>query len=116
MRNSTDYQIHKFQPWDKTKKAATTAKRIKTTVTTREETAAVLRTAAMVEEGTVAMVGIAAMTETVPAVETVATAARAPKVFGKRAIIAAEEEIVTVAASAFKKNNAASFNKREKYI
>lgn len=70
----------------------------------------------MVKEGTVAVVGTTATTETAPAVRTVATAARPPKVFRKRAIIAAGEKTVTVAASAFKKSSAASFNKKEKYI
>lgn len=85
-------------------------------------------TAAMAEEGIVVAVGIATTIETAVAVETIATmgtaavvktvaiAVIAPKIFRKKAIIAAEAEIAIVMAKVLKKGNAASFDKRKKYI
>ena len=116
MRKSTIHQIHRFRLWDRTRRAATTAGEIKTAVTTREETAAVVGTAATAEEGTTATMGTAATMETAATVETVAIAARASKVFRKRAIIAAKKETATIAARAFKRGDTASFDKGEKYI
>lgn len=47
---------------------------------------------------------------------TVVVVARALKVFKKGAIIVTRKKIATIAVKIFKKSNAASFNKKEKYI
>lgn len=110
------HQIHKFWPWDRTRRVTTAVEETKTAVTIKEETAAILRTEATAKEEIAAVVGTLTMTGPAVAMEIMATVAKASKVFRKRAIIAAGEEIATVAAMASKKVGAASFDKKEKYI
>lgn len=88
----------------------------KTAVMAREEIAAAVETTAMAKKWIIIAVRIAAIMMTAAAIKTAAAVTGALKVFRERVIIAAGEKTATVAARIFKKNSAASFNRREKYI
>lgn len=75
-----------------------------------------VKTAATVREEIAVAIENLATTETAPVIKTVATVAGAPKIFRKVAIIATKEETTIVVARTSKKNTAASFNRREKYV
>lgn len=70
MKKSTVHQIHKFWLQSKTRRIATTAKKIKTAVIMKEKTAITI--------------GTAATTKTAIMVKTMAVAAEVPKVFKKK--------------------------------
>lgn len=57
-----------------------------------------------------------ATTETIAAMETMATIVGAFKIFKKAAIIAIGKKIITMVAMTSNKSNTASFNRRKKYI
>lgn len=109
------HQIYRFWPWNKTRRAAITAKRTKIAVTTRKETVAIVKTIPTTEKRIAAKIGTAAtreiaaviktaaIIETAVAVETMAIAARALKIFRKKAIIAAGKKTANMVAKASKK-------------
>lgn len=82
----------------------------------KKKTAVAMKTAAMAGEKIAAAIKTAATTRTTAMVETVAAAMETSKIFREGAIIPAKKKTAIVAAEISRKNNAASFNKREKYI
>lgn len=65
-------------------------------VTTREKTTAMIEIAAIVKEETVSMIEIAIIIGIAVVVGTIAIAARAPKIFRKRAISTVREKTAIV--------------------
>lgn len=98
------------------------AKKTKTLVIVREETAAIVRTIAMAGKKTVAVVKKIVAVKTIiimgtlVAVETMVAVIWALKVFRKKSIIAVKKETAIVAAKALKKDSTANFNGKKKYI